>query len=178
MLQIQEGGQTGGHGLRGRWWGLQVPAARTHLAGPQGPPGRCAHPPGRPCCAVTRTCWAAGAWGRGTGVTLCCRRAWGTPALWLAAWESCESAERGADVGGGPGASQVPPSPDLRSSPLRPAAFSLKATHLRQGDYPAPGSGRNRPEHSGDARLHLKAMAPHSSALAWKIPWTEEPGGL
>ena len=26
---------------------------------------------------------------------------------------------------------------------------------------------------------HLeKAMAPHSSALAWKIPWTEEPGRL
>ena len=23
-----------------------------------------------------------------------------------------------------------------------------------------------------------KAMAPHSSALAWKIPWTEEPGRL
>ena len=23
-----------------------------------------------------------------------------------------------------------------------------------------------------------KAMAPHSSILAWKIPWTEEPGGL
>ena len=23
-----------------------------------------------------------------------------------------------------------------------------------------------------------KAMAPHSSALAWKSPWTEEPGGL
>ena len=23
-----------------------------------------------------------------------------------------------------------------------------------------------------------KAMAPHSSALAWKIPWTEEPGGV
>ena len=27
--------------------------------------------------------------------------------------------------------------------------------------------------------LHLeKAMAPHSSTLAWKIPWTEEPGRL
>ena len=27
--------------------------------------------------------------------------------------------------------------------------------------------------------LHLeKTMAPHSSTLAWKIPWTEEPGGL
>ena len=23
-----------------------------------------------------------------------------------------------------------------------------------------------------------KAMAPHSSTLAWKIPWTEESGGL
>ena len=23
-----------------------------------------------------------------------------------------------------------------------------------------------------------KAMAPHSSILAWKIPWTEEPGAL
>ena len=23
-----------------------------------------------------------------------------------------------------------------------------------------------------------KALAPHSSTLAWKVPWTEEPGGL
>ena len=23
-----------------------------------------------------------------------------------------------------------------------------------------------------------KSMAPHSSTLAWKIPWTEEPGSL
>ena len=23
-----------------------------------------------------------------------------------------------------------------------------------------------------------KAMVPHSSTLAWKIPWKEEPGGL
>ena len=23
-----------------------------------------------------------------------------------------------------------------------------------------------------------EGMAPHSSILAWKIPWTEEPGGL
>ena len=26
--------------------------------------------------------------------------------------------------------------------------------------------------------LTEKAMAPHSSILAWKIPWTEEPGRL
>ena len=25
---------------------------------------------------------------------------------------------------------------------------------------------------------HAAAMAPHPSTLAWKIPWTEEPGGL
>ena len=27
-------------------------------------------------------------------------------------------------------------------------------------------------------QLLEKTMAPHSSTLAWKIPWTEEPGGL
>ena len=27
-------------------------------------------------------------------------------------------------------------------------------------------------------RLMEKAMAPHSSTLAWKIPWAEEPGRL
>ena len=30
----------------------------------------------------------------------------------------------------------------------------------------------------GKCKLAVQAMAPHSSTLAWKIPWTEEPGGL
>ena len=30
----------------------------------------------------------------------------------------------------------------------------------------------------GTNLLSEKEMAPHSSTLAWKIPWTEEPGGL
>ena len=30
----------------------------------------------------------------------------------------------------------------------------------------------------GYTRFGEKAMATHSSALAWKIPWTGEPGGL
>ena len=30
----------------------------------------------------------------------------------------------------------------------------------------------------GQEDLLEKAMAPHSSTLAWKIPWTEESGGL
>ena len=28
------------------------------------------------------------------------------------------------------------------------------------------------------AEFTVSAMAPHSSTLAWKLPWTEEPGGL
>ena len=28
------------------------------------------------------------------------------------------------------------------------------------------------------AAIRETAMAPHSSTLAWKIPWTEEPGRL
>ena len=27
-------------------------------------------------------------------------------------------------------------------------------------------------------QISEKVMAPHSSTLAWKIPWMEEPGGL
>ena len=30
----------------------------------------------------------------------------------------------------------------------------------------------------GSGRFLEKEMAPHYSMLAWKIPWTEEPGGL
>ena len=30
----------------------------------------------------------------------------------------------------------------------------------------------------GQEDLLQKEMATHSSVLAWKIPWTEEPGGL
>ena len=30
----------------------------------------------------------------------------------------------------------------------------------------------------GLGRSLEKEMAPHSSILAWRIPWTEEPGGL
>ena len=44
---------------------------------------------------------------------------------------------------------------------------------------------KNPPANAGDKGLIPgsedpleKAMAPHSSTLAWKIPWTEEPGGL
>ena len=36
------------------------------------------------------------------------------------------------------------------------------------------------PELFLEARYHAleKALATHSSTLAWKLPWTQEPGGL
>ena len=32
--------------------------------------------------------------------------------------------------------------------------------------------------HDKEKKLWLSNLAPHSSTLAWKIPWTEEPGRL
>ena len=48
------------------------------------------------------------------------------------------------------------------------------------GQAPARHSSQLRPLGFGQIYSSLleKAMAPHSSALAWKIPWTEEPGRL
>ena len=42
----------------------------------------------------------------------------------------------------------------------------------------ANGMIKNLFLHQNKGVASEKAMAPHSSALAWKIPWTEEPGRL
>ena len=40
-------------------------------------------------------------------------------------------------------------------------------------------TGRSERSYAGGCEAKPeKAVAPHSSTLAWKIPWTEEPGGL
>jgi len=54
--------------------------------------------------------------------------------------------------------------------------------------FPSGSVVKNLPANAGDARDTgsilgcedplEKEMATHSSILAWKIPWTEEPGGL
>ena len=53
-----------------------------------------------------------------------------------------------------------------------PGGSDRKESACSTGD-PAliPGSGRSPGEGN-------KEMATHSSILAWRIPWTEEPGGL
>ena len=50
---------------------------------------------------------------------------------------------------------------------------------LRDG-APSVGSWlcAEKPSRASCSKVTEKAMAPHSSTLAWKIPWTEEPGGL
>ena len=37
---------------------------------------------------------------------------------------------------------------------------------------------KRSPDYFPTSLYREKAMATHSSALAWRIPWTEEPGGL
>ena len=41
-----------------------------------------------------------------------------------------------------------------------------------------PAVQETRVQSLGQADPLQKAMATHSSSLAWRIPWTEEPGGL
>ena len=38
--------------------------------------------------------------------------------------------------------------------------------------------GENGLQKNNNSEYLEKAMAPHSSTLAWRIPWMEEPGGL
>ena len=38
--------------------------------------------------------------------------------------------------------------------------------------------GGNGLQKNNNSEYLEKAMAPHSSTLAWRIPWMEEPGGL
>ena len=52
-------------------------------------------------------------------------------------------------------------------------------------DFPGGSDGKASAYSVGDpglipglGRSLKKEMAPHSSTLAWKIPWTEEPGRL
>ena len=42
----------------------------------------------------------------------------------------------------------------------------------------APANAGDMGSIPGSGKSSGKEMAPHSSILAWEIPWTEEPGGL
>ena len=65
------------------------------------------------------------------------------------------------------------PSPgDLSKPGIKPGSPALSGGFFASS---VPG----KPSNSAVLRILLeKAMVPHSSSLAWRIPWTEEPGGL
>ena len=56
--------------------------------------------------------------------------------------------------------------------------YSLRTSLVVQTVKRLPTMGETWVQSLGWEDPLEKAMAPHSSILAWKIPWTEEPGGL
>ena len=60
-----------------------------------------------------------------------------------------------------------------------------KNTTFQEGSFPGGAVGKNPPANAGDEGSTPgqedpleEEMATHSSILAWKVPWTEEPGEL
>ena len=56
----------------------------------------------------------------------------------------------------------------------QPRPFSLVAQRVKH----LPAKQETQVQSLGQEDLLEKEMATHSSTLAWKIPWMEEPGGL
>ena len=61
----------------------------------------------------------------------------------------------------------------------------VRSTADQACGFPSSSVVKNPPVNGGDASLMPgqedaleEEMATHSSILAWRIPWTEEPGGL
>ena len=68
------------------------------------------------------------------------------------------------------------PKAGLQAGSLPPKSHSLSVTWASQVALVI----KNLPANAGDVRDigSIPGMATHSSILAWRIPWTGEPGGL
>ena len=66
----------------------------------------------------------------------------------------------------------------LTEFPLLPASPTFGASPVAQRAKRLPAMWETCVQSLGRENPMEKAMATHSSTLAWKIPWTEEPGGL
>ena len=67
------------------------------------------------------------------------------------------------------------PSPgDLPDPGIKPGSPTFQADALTS----EPPRQETRVQSLGQEDLLKKEMATHSSTLAWRTPWTEEPGGL
>ena len=59
-----------------------------------------------------------------------------------------------------------------------PSKMTLRASLLTQSVKNPPAMQETQARFLGPEDPLEKEMATHSSILAWKIPWKEEPGGL
>ena len=57
-------------------------------------------------------------------------------------------------------------------------AIYRTAIEAKTRTYPGGSDGKESACHAGDTGPLGEGMATYSSTLAWRIPWTEEPGGL
>ena len=67
--------------------------------------------------------------------------------------------------------------PDPGAQPASPASLALAGGFFTTAPPGKPLS-ENQTDRLSGGLVAKKAMAPHSSTLAWKISWTEEPGRL
>ena len=73
----------------------------------------------------------------------------------------------------------------MRTCKIRKKIIKLSVVILKERGFPYDSAVKNPPvmqeervlSLDGEDRL-MEEMATHSSVLAWRIPWTEEPGGL
>ena len=66
----------------------------------------------------------------------------------------------------------------MGSLPVTASAAAKWASLVAQTVKHPPAMQETRVQSLGQEDPVEKEMATHSSILAWKIPWTEEPGGL
>ena len=69
-----------------------------------------------------------------------------------------------------------------RVTPLSPAWHLFPLSGIGFPHFPEGASGKEPPCQCRRCKRHrfdsLEGMATHASILDWRIPWTEEPGGL
>ena len=75
--------------------------------------------------------------------------------------------------------------PFYKMEKLKPTSHSFSMNYRLHRDFPAAQMVKNLPAMQETQVLSLsqedpleKEMVTHSSSIAWRIPWTKEPGGL
>ena len=78
----------------------------------------------------------------------------------------------------GPSTQTPPPLPTIPGSDTKPFLSAERGFHGGSVGKNPPASAGDKSSIPGWGRPPEEGVAAHSSLLAWRIPWTEEPGGL